>query len=179
MGRGGGQRVSAVARVVEHLVLVITRAFAWLFLILLVAILVNVALRYVFDRPLTLLSELQWHLYATTAMVGLSYALVTDAHVRVDLLSARFLPVLRKSVETVSLVLLLVPLCVFLIINGWDFAATSWKLGESSALPGGLPFRWIVKGTIPAGGGFLLVAALTRCVRIWVPFESSDRSEYS
>ena len=158
-----------IVRSLEPGLLALTRSFAWLLGILLLAILGNVVLRYLFDHPLTKFSELQRHLYAFTAMVGVSYALMTDAHVRVDLLYGRFPLNVRRSIETVSLLVLLVPLCVFLIIEGWEFTATSWRLGESSALPGGLPFRWVVKGLIPAGSGCLLLAALVRCARIWSP----------
>ncbi|MGK0186085.1 MAG: TRAP-type mannitol/chloroaromatic compound transport system permease small subunit [Verrucomicrobiales bacterium] len=158
---------------VEKAIVLLSSIVAWLFAVLLLAILANVALRYLFDRPLTTLSELQWHLYACTAMIGLSYALITDAHVRVDLLYARFSETLRKVVETVSLLLLLIPLCVFLAVHGWEFAETAWRLGESSALPGGLPFRWVVKGIIPFGAAVLLLASLARCVRLWV---SSDET---
>ena len=163
------RRAWGAAKVVERLVETITRGFAWLFAFLLLVILTNVALRYLFDRPLTVLSELQWHLYAVTSMIGLSYALVTDAHVRVDLLYARFHPLAQKAIETASLVLFLMPLCGFLMLEGWEFAATSWRLGESSALPGGLPYRWVVKGAIPVGASLLLLAALIRCFRIWTP----------
>ena len=161
--------MAVVVALVERAVVGVTRSVAWLFGLLLLAILANVALRYLFDRPLTWLSELQWHLYACTAMVGLSYAVVTNAHVRVDLLYSHFPEWIRKTVETASLALLLIPLCVFLAMHGWEFTSTSLRLGESSALPGGLPFRWMVKGLIPVGACFLLIAALTRCLRIWLP----------
>lgn len=166
--------VLRVAGHVERVMALFSSAISWLFAVLLLAILANVALRYLFDRPLTVLSELQWHLYACTAMVGLSHAMANDAHVRVDLLYSRLSLTARRIVETASILLLLIPLCVFLVAHGWDFAATSWRLGESSVLPGGLPFRWIVKGLIPLGATMLVLSSLARCVRLWVRDESEE-----
>ena len=61
-----------------------------IWLALIAVIMLNVVCRYVFSEGFIELEELQWHLYATGFLLGLSYALVEDAHVRVDVFRARW-----------------------------------------------------------------------------------------
>ncbi|MDA7963504.1 TRAP transporter small permease subunit, partial [Ruegeria sp.] len=58
----------------------------WANLLLIAAIVSQVALRYLLNQNYPKLDEIQWHFYGLVTMVGISYALVTDSHVRVDLL---------------------------------------------------------------------------------------------
>jgi TRAP-type mannitol/chloroaromatic compound transport system permease small subunit len=140
----------------------IGRAATWLNLLLVVVVLTQVILRYGFNRGLVPLEELMWHLYATAFMLGLSYALVRDAHVRVDLLHGRWSPAVRARVELVGLCCLLLPFAFVLFHHSLDWVATSWRLGESSANPTGLPYRWLIKSVIPVSFGLLVLAALSR-----------------
>ncbi len=44
-----------------------------------------------------------------------------------------------------------------IIVTSFNFVYTSWSIMEGSPDPGGIPFRFIVKGTIPAGFCLLLL----------------------
>ena len=57
---------------------------SWLWAAIILIILVNVVLRYAFGEGRVELEELQWHLYAVGFLVGLSYCVQSDTHVRVD-----------------------------------------------------------------------------------------------
>jgi TRAP-type mannitol/chloroaromatic compound transport system permease small subunit len=45
------------------------------------------------------------------------------------------------------------------------FLAESWRTGEISQAPGGLPLRWLIKGALPLGFALILLAALGRLSR--------------
>ena len=47
-----------------------------------------------------------------------------------------------------------------------DFVYESWRVNESSDAPTGLPWRWAIKSVIPITFGLLVVAAVSRAVRI-------------
>ena len=49
----------------------------------------------------------------------------------------------RAWVDLVGVLIFLLPLCVFLAWNSFDFVLQSWKIGESSREPGGLPFPFL------------------------------------
>jgi TRAP-type mannitol/chloroaromatic compound transport system permease small subunit len=148
--------------VTDTLISRLGRAAAWLNLLLVVVVLSQVVLRYGFHHGLVPLEELMWHLYATAFMFGFSYALVRDAHVRVDLLHGRWSARTRAWVEIAGILCLLLPFAFVIFHHSLDWVAASYRLGESSQNPTGLPYRWLIKGVIPASFGLLLLAALSR-----------------
>lgn len=143
------------------------RCVSWLWLLLLIVIVANVVLRYAFGQGRVEFEEIQWHLYATGFLLGLSYALQDDAHIRVDLMHERFGPTLRAWIELYGILLLLLPFIALVLIFSIPFVTASYQLGEVSSSPGGLPYRWAVKAVLPLGFGFLLLAALSRLTRVW------------
>lgn len=143
------------------------RCASWLWLLLLIVIVANVVLRYAFGQGRVEFEEIQWHLYATGFLLGLSYAFKDDAHIRVDLMHERFGPTLRAWIELYGILLLLLPFIAVVLVFSIPFVAASHRLGEVSPSPGGLPYRWAVKAVLPLGFGFLLLAALSRLTRVW------------
>jgi TRAP-type mannitol/chloroaromatic compound transport system permease small subunit len=141
------------------------RACAWLALVLIAAIMIQILLRYVVGQGRVWLEELQWHLYAVGILIGLSYTTIFDGHVRVDLFFERFSARRRAWVELLGTVLLLWPMIYVVFIHSLPFLAESYTLGESSDAPAGLPYRWIVKGFIPLGFALLFLASLARVLR--------------
>lgn len=143
------------------------RCASWLWLLLLIVIVANVVLRYAFGQGRVEFEEIQWHLYAAGFLLGLSYALKDDAHIRVDLMHERFGPTLKAWIELYGILLLLLPFIAVVLIFSVSFVAASYQLGEVSPSPGGLPYRWAVKAVLPLGFSFLLLAALSRLTRVW------------
>ena len=143
------------------------RCASWLWLLLLIVIVANVVLRYAFGQGRVEFEEIQWHLYAAGFLLGLSYALKDDAHIRVDLMHERFGPTLKAWIELYGILLLLLPFIAVVLIFSVSFVAASHQLGEVSPSPGGLPYRWAVKAMLPLGFSFLLLAALSRLTRVW------------
>ncbi len=150
---------------IDRLILRIGRLAAWLNLLLVGVILLQVVLRYVFHSGQVALEELMWHLYATAFMLGLSYALVTDQHVRVDLLHERLSPRGRAWVEVFGILFLLLPFAWVVFDHSLDWLAASFRANESSENPTGLPYRWLIKSVVPISFGLLLLAALSRLWR--------------
>ena len=161
----------------DGLVLQIGRILSWVNWILMLVIVLQVILRYGFGRGLVSLEELEWHLYALAFMIGLSYALVTDAHVRVDLLQSRFSRSTQEWVEICGIVFLLLP---FIIAAGYysiEFFWDSWIHHERSVAPLGLPWRWAIKAVIPLSLALLLVGAASRLIRAFTFLGSRIRGD--
>ena len=129
---------------------------------------VNVTLRYVFHEGRIELEELQWHLNALAFLIAIAYAYRVDAHIRIDLVSVRLRPRIQVWIEFYSTLLLLLPFIAVVLWYSFPFVAHSWTVSEISSSPGGLPFRWLLKGVLPVAFLLLLVAVasrLTRCGR--------------
>ena len=67
----------------------ITTKTAWINMLVMLTILIQVTLRYGFHAGEAWVDELIWHLYAFF-MFGLSYAITTDSHIRVDIMHMKF-----------------------------------------------------------------------------------------
>jgi TRAP-type mannitol/chloroaromatic compound transport system permease small subunit len=134
--------------------------------ILVLVIILQVILRYGFGHGLVLLEELQWHLYALGIMFGASYAQMTDSHIRVDIIHARLSGKWKKRWDLFGIICLLLPFVVIVFYQSLDFVYESLRVNESSDAPLGLPWRWAIKGVIPISFGLLVVATVSRAVRI-------------
>ncbi|MEW5912603.1 MAG: TRAP transporter small permease subunit [Thermodesulfobacteriota bacterium] len=154
-----------ICRFLDALVSRVGRVTAWLNVLLIIVIITQVILRYGFGEGMVWVEELQWHLFAVGIMFGISFALVEDAHIRLDILHQRFSPQTKELVEFFGMLLLVLPLVAILFYFGVDFAASAYQIGEKSPSPLGLPYRWIVKAVFPASMFLLFLAAFSRMIR--------------
>ncbi|RVT85730.1 TRAP transporter large permease subunit [Rhodobacteraceae bacterium CCMM004] len=152
---GPARALDAAIKSIGHVVM-------WANLILVAAILTQVVLRYAFNLNFPKLDELQWHLYGLVTMVGVSYALTTDSHVRVDLVHMQLSGRVKRVIEIAGILFLLAPFIWLMIDQGWDYFAESYRVNERSSSATGLPWLWAFKAVIPVSFVLLGVAALAR-----------------
>ena len=113
---------------------------AWLTLFMVVITFVVVVLRYVFDVGYIWVQESIIWMHAVVFMLGAAYTLQEEEHVRVDVFYRSMSARRRAWVDLLGVLLFLLPLCLFLAWNSVDFVLQSWRIGEGSREPGGLPF---------------------------------------
>ena len=65
-------RHTPITKKIDDFVLKIGEVFNWLWVLLVIVIILNVVLRYVFKNGMIELEELQWHLYCICWFIGLS-----------------------------------------------------------------------------------------------------------
>lgn len=133
----------------------IGKTVSWLSLLLVIIIILDVCLRYLFSITSSASFELEWHLFAALFLLSAGWTLRQDRHVRVDVFYQKFTEPQKATVNLLGTVFLLLPICYVGIREGFQFAYNSWAIGETSPDPGGLPARFIIKSMIPAG--FLLL----------------------
>jgi len=136
--------------------------------LLVLIIIAQVILRYVFHHGLVALEELEWHLYAVGIMTGASYAMVKDVHIRVDLVHARLSNKTQAIFEIFGILFLLLPFAGVIFHHSLDFVHEAWRLNEQSPSPMGLPFRWIIKSFIPFGFGLMILVALSKITKLFL-----------
>jgi len=133
------------------------RGVAWVTLGLVLVIFVDVVMRYMFRTSYVFTQELEWHLFVFIFLIGAGYTLLHDGHVRVDVLYQRLGTKGKAWINLVGVLLFLFPGCIMIIVTSFKFVYTSWAIMEGSPDPGGVPFRFIVKGTLPVGFFLLLL----------------------
>lgn len=143
------------------------RLAAWLVLALVLVVVWDVSMRYLFQSGSIRLQELEWHLFSLIFLLGASETLRRDGHVRVDVMlrMARVGPRGRAVVDLVGTAFLMVPFCLLVIVGSLPFVEASFQFGERSPDPGGLPARYVLKAAIPVGFGLLLLQGVAVMLR--------------
>lgn len=159
-------RDNSISRTIDNIVAFIGRMFSWLWLVLLVVIIGNVILRYVFRQGMIELEELQWYLYSAAWLVGLSYTFISDGHVRVDVVLDNLSLNKQMWLELLGLALLFLPFVCFVMYYSIAFVELSWVTNERSTSANGLPARWLIKGCLLFSFSLLFFVGLSRLLRV-------------
>ena len=118
---------------------------SFLILILIFLVSLSVLLRYVFSIGFIWLQDLYIWIHAIFILLGISYTLKVDEHVRIDLFYRSFNKKTKKIVNFLGILIFGIPLTYLLLSNGSDYFIRSYNLNESSKESGGLPYIFILK----------------------------------
>jgi len=151
----------------EKIVSITGKAVSWLILVMVLATFAIVILRYGFNLGWIWLQEAVTYMHAMVFMLAAAWTLQMDGHVRVDIFYRRSSVRRQAWVNLVGSVFFLVPVCVFLLIIGWDYVFFSWTLLEKSREAGGLPAVYLLKSLILLLPFSLLMQAIPAMVRFY------------
>ncbi len=118
---------------------------SFLILILILLVSLSVILRYAFSIGFIWLQDLYIWVHAIFILLGISYTLKVDEHVRIDLLYRSLSKKAKKIVNFVGIIIFGMPITFLLLKNGADYFIRSYNLNESSRESGGLPYIFILK----------------------------------
>jgi TRAP-type mannitol/chloroaromatic compound transport system permease small subunit len=144
----------AYTRVVDRISTGVGRIADWAVLLSCLISAGNAFIRYGLDYSSNAWLEVQWYFFAATVMLGASYTLLRNEHVRVDLLYGAMGPRARLWVDVLGFTFFMLPAMILLAWMTWPFFLDSFLRDEGSPNAGGL-LRWPVKLLLPAG--FLLL----------------------
>ncbi|TPV56490.1 TRAP transporter small permease subunit [Aestuariibacter sp. GS-14] len=146
-------------------------------LVMVAVMLLIVIFRYGFQLGWIALQESVTYLHAAVFLLALGYTLQCDGHVRVDVFYRRFSERQQARVNFWGTLVLLIPVCCFLLYYSVPYAADSWALLESSKEPGGLPLVFVLKSLIPIGIGILLLQGVSELCRSFIGWRCSREAE--
>jgi TRAP-type mannitol/chloroaromatic compound transport system permease small subunit len=154
----------AMLRWIDHL----NEAFAYIvsifILVLVMNIVYDVTMRYFFNAPTLWSGQLSEWLLCGSGLLAAGYALLKDAHVRVDIIYRHFSPRNQAIVELVTSFL-------FFVFTGallWGGGVMAWqaiKLGETSS---NISVPWptaLVVLTIPVGAALVILQGIAKYIR--------------
>jgi TRAP-type mannitol/chloroaromatic compound transport system permease small subunit len=146
----------------------IGRLVSWLTLGMVLATVIVVIMRYAAGVGLIWLQEsINW-MHSLVFMLGAAYTLKADEHVRVDVFYRGMSERHKAMVDFAGILLFLLPLCAYLIVESWQYVATSWRIAERSREAGGLPMLYLLKTVIPLMAGLLAVQGASMALRAWL-----------
>jgi tripartite ATP-independent transporter DctM subunit len=145
---------------------------AVLVLVLSLLVAYDAMMRYLFSAGSIALQEVEWHLFDMIFLLGLSYALKHDKHVRVDIFFERYSGNTQKVVQILSMLLLVLPFALLMLVDAYDMTLQSYLQHEVSPDPGGLGYRWVIKAVLVAGFVLLIVQALSEILKAYHQLEN-------
>ncbi|MFY0691736.1 MAG: TRAP transporter small permease subunit [Paracoccaceae bacterium] len=154
----------AFADTVDRITRFSSQLAAALLLALVALIFFNVFGRYVVGGSPVWAQELEWHLMAPIALLGITVLMLEKGHVRVDMLFERLPERGQKLLDMISM-LFGATIAILFIKYSFGFVDSAWSLREGSPDPGGLPARYVVKAMIPVCFGLFALQCLANAVR--------------
>ncbi|WP_313285146.1 TRAP transporter small permease subunit [Stutzerimonas kunmingensis] len=138
---------------------------AWITLFLVIGTAVVVVLRYGFGIGAIALQEAVMYGHALVFMGAAAWTLQRNGHVRVDIFYQKFSSRRQIVVDGLGHLLFLLPVCLFLGWNSWDYVTSSWATHEGSNESGGLKFVYLQKSIILLLVGSLALQGLSDLIK--------------
>jgi TRAP-type mannitol/chloroaromatic compound transport system permease small subunit len=140
---------------------------AWLIIVLMLVVCVEVFKRYLLNAPTAWIYDLNNMLYGTLFMMCGAYTLAQNGHVRGDFLYSSFRPRTQAALDLALYVVFFLPGIVALIYAGEEYAYESWRIREHSNVTANGPPVYQFKAIIPIAGALVIlqgVAEIIRCI---------------
>jgi TRAP-type mannitol/chloroaromatic compound transport system permease small subunit len=143
------------------------KAAAWLIMLLMTVVCVEVFKRYILNAPTAWIFDADNMMYGSLFMLCGAYTLAQNAHVRGDFLYSSMRPRVQASLDIALYLIFFIPGIAALIFAGSFYAADSWRILEHSNVTSDGPPVYHFKTVIPIAGVFVMiqgVAEIVRCV---------------
>ncbi len=142
----------------------IGRLTMWLVLAAVLISAGNAIMRKAFDIGSNAYLEVQWYLFAAVFMLGAAHVFLHNGHVRIDFIASKLSKRTNAIIDSLGILLFLIPLCVIMINLSWPFFMRTYLSGEMSENAGGL-IRWPVVMLIPLGFALLLLQGVSELIK--------------
>ena len=149
-----------IDRLNEH----VGRSVYWLVLIAVLVSAANAIVRKLFNMSSNAFLELQWYLFSAIFLFCAGYALLHNAHVRIDVLTGRLSPKGQAWIDIFGTVFFLLPVAIFIMWLAWPVFMNAWTSQEMSSNAGGL-IRWPVRLLVPLGFFLLSLQGISELIK--------------
>jgi TRAP-type mannitol/chloroaromatic compound transport system permease small subunit len=150
------------------------KAAAWLIILLMTVVCVEVFKRYIMNMPTAWIFDADNIIYGTLFMLCGAYTLAQNAHVRGDFLYSSMRPRLQAGLDLGLYVVFFLPGIAALIYAGADYAADSWRIAEHSNVTADGPPVYHFKTVIPVAGVLVMLQGIAEVVRCVVCLKTGE-----
>jgi len=124
----------------------------------------NAFSRYAFSISSNAWLEIQWYMFGTLVLLGASYTLKRNEHVRVDIVYSNLGTRSQIIIDIFGAVLFLLPAMLIMTYLSWPIFYNSWAGNEMSSNAGGL-LRWPIKIFLPIGFALLSLQGFSELIK--------------
>jgi len=152
------------SRVIDAVNSRIGKAVAWLILVVVIVSATNATVRKVFDTSSNAWLELQWTLFGVVFLLCSPWTLLSNEHVRIDIVNNLLPKKLRDAIDIFGHVVFLLPLSIIMVVMSVPFLERSFALNEQSLNAGGLP-QWPAKSLLVIGFALLFLQGVSELIK--------------
>ncbi len=141
-----------------------------LMILMMLNVFYDVIMRYFFNSGSIGMQEMEWHLFSIVFLLGISYSLKEDGHVRVDIIYDNLPQEKKALINIIGAIVFLLPFVALIFFGSLDFVKEAFETMEISGDPGGLTHRWIIKAFIPGSMallGFTTIGFIIKNINIY------------
>ena len=124
----------------------------------------NAFSRYAFSMSSNAWLEIQWYMFGALVMLGTSYTLRRNEHVRVDIVYTNVPTRWQIGIDIFGCILFLLPATLIMAYLSWPIFYNAWAHGEISGNAGGL-LRWPIKIFLPIGFALLSLQGISELIK--------------
>jgi TRAP-type mannitol/chloroaromatic compound transport system permease small subunit len=166
--------VQGVLHTVDGISTWVGKTFAWLMVLLMTVVCVEVFKRYILNAPTAWIFDAENMLYGTCFMMCGAYTLAQNAHVRGDFLYSSMRPRTQAALDLVLYIVFFIPGIAALIYSGWVFGVESWNINEHSNVTANGPPVWQFKLMIPLAGAMVMLQGIAEIIRCVVCLQTGE-----
>ena len=150
------------------------KAAAWLIVLLMTVVCVEVFKRYILNAPTAWIFDLDNMLYGSLFMLCGAYTLAQNAHVRGDFLYSSMRPRTQATLDLVLYLVFFIPGIAALIFAGFYYAVDSWRIAEHSTVTADGPPIYHFKSVIPIAGALVMLQGIAEIIRSIVCLKTGE-----
>jgi TRAP-type mannitol/chloroaromatic compound transport system permease small subunit len=158
------QTLLSISKTIDQVNTRLGKLIAWLIFVAVAVSTVNALIRKIFDMSSNSWLELQWVLFGFVFLLCSPWTLLSNEHIRIDVISSKLPKRARDWIDIVGHVAFLLPFALVMILTSGPFALRSILGNEQSGNAGGLP-QWPAKTLIFVGFIVLFVQGVSELIK--------------
>jgi len=158
------QTLLSISKTIDQVNTRLGNLIAWLIFVAVAVSTVNALIRKIFDMSSNSWLELQWVLFGFVFLLCSPWTLLSNEHIRIDVISSKLPKRARDWIDIVGHVAFLLPFALVMILTSGPFALRSILGNEQSGNAGGLP-QWPAKTLIFVGFIVLFVQGVSELIK--------------
>ena len=152
------------SRVIDAVNQRIGKSISWLIVIVVLVSATNATVRKLLDTSSNAWLELQWVLFGVVFLLCSPWTLLSNEHVRIDIVNNVLPKKLRNIIELIGHIFFLLPLAIVMVVTSIPFFVRSVRINEQSMNAGGLP-QWPAKSLIMIGFALLFAQGVSELIK--------------
>ena len=154
-----------IALQIDRITQALGKLCGWAILLMVVITATVALLRYFFGIGWIWLQESVTYLHSLFFLGTVSYGLLKEGHVRVDIFYRTATQKTQAKVDLLGSLFLLMPFCLLILTQSFGYVVSSWSIVEGSRETGGIPATFLLKSLILLFATNLFLQAVSQSIK--------------